>query len=291
MCIFSLQYATDITKSSTIIEEGPRVSCRGIFLSTWHNSTFIKIYKYYESIVNLFICLQICPICSSIVRIFYINFFSKVFMCSNTECLYPFEENFTVYSSDDDGLYGGEQFTPVSHKRSTRSHRSAKSTRSTGQGSRRTSTLGTNSNLSGSEWAEMSQAYDSDDNVSTTSSKMFSRKFSQRQMEKRVKQKEDEQLIKQNVEKIKECNKVLFDANDELGTIWNEKWITNLSSMQSSSGMKLVKEHELKKLKKTQKNICHTDVKIDIESKKDAMSSIVIEIDNVALDGKRIKKT
>ncbi|KAJ8723091.1 hypothetical protein PYW08_003003 [Mythimna loreyi] len=236
-------FAADIAKNTTIVEEGP----------------------------------SICPLCSSVVRLYYVDFFTKIFMCTNMECEYPFGNNYTIYTSDDDGAcqkYG------VDLSRIPR-RRYSKSAKSVPQGSIGTSTLGTNSNLSASEWAEINppnQTYDSDDNMSMTSSKMFTRKNNQSLITKKAKKQDDEKLIKENVEKIKECNKVLFDGED-YETIQNEKWIKNLSTMQSSSGMKLVKDTELQKLKKTEDNICHGELKIDIDTKKDSMSSIVIEID------------
>lgn len=250
--------STDIAKNSKIIEEGPSV----------------------------------CPLCRSVVRKYYINFHETIFMCSNYTCEYPFGEKFSVYSSDDEGSYSGNfDLTNMPRKRYTRSNRS---TRSGGISSRGTSTLGTNSNLSASEWAEMSratsQSYDSDDNSSLNSSK-FSRKTSPRLIEKRAKKQQEEQIIKQNVEKIKECNKALFETQEEFSTIRNEKWIRNLSTMQSSSGMRLVKENELHKLKSSE-DICHGELKIDIESKTDAMSSIVIEIGNMSpIPNKKFKES
>ncbi|KAJ8716872.1 hypothetical protein PYW07_003499 [Mythimna separata] len=241
-------YAADIAKNTTIVEEGP----------------------------------TICPLCSSVVRLYYVDFFTKIFMCTNMGCEYPFGNNYTIYTSDDEGacLRYGVDLSRVPRRRYT------KSSKSVAQSSIGTSTLGTNSNLSASEWAEMnppSQTYDSDDNMSITSSKILTRKASQRLMNKKAKKQEDEQHIKQNVEKIKECNKVLFDGGEDCETIENEKWIKNLSTMQSSSGKRLVKDHELQKLKKKEEdNICHGELKIDIDTKKDSMSSIVIEIGNVA---------
>lgn len=195
-------------------------------------------------------------------------------------CEYPFGNNFTIYTSDDERpllLYG------VDLTRLPRRH-NQKLAKSLGQGSIGTLTNATNSNLSSSEWGELnppSQTYDSDDNMSTTSSKIFSKKPGQRLMAKRAKKQEDEEDLKQKVEKIKECNKVLFDSGEEFETIRNAKWIQNLSTMQSSSGKRLVNDYELQKLKQAQDNICHGELKIDIDTKKDSMSSIVIEVGKV----------
>uniref|UniRef100_A0A2A4JHC7 Uncharacterized protein n=1 Tax=Heliothis virescens TaxID=7102 RepID=A0A2A4JHC7_HELVI len=231
--------AADIAKNSTIIEEGPRI----------------------------------CPLCNSIVRLFYIHYTSKILMCENMKCEYPFGDDFTIYESDDDGYFVSElELSNIKTKHSSRSDKSARQT------SRRASTQGTSSELSTTEWSEinrLNQAYDSDDSL--TSSNIFTKKSSQRRLEKRAKRQENEDKIKQNVEKIKELNRVLFSDEEELDTIRNEKWIKNLSSMQSATGMKLVKDQELQKLKKTERNPVG-ELKIDIEARQDSISSIKIEI-------------
>lgn len=208
-------------------------------------------------------------------------------MCTNLQCEYPFGEKFSVYTHVDGDYWLNPDWISVPRKRYTRSNRSE------GISSIGTSTLGTNSVLSASEWSDMSRAtsqgYDSDDNSSLNSMKVFTRKTSPRLREKRARQQEEDDDIKKNVEKIKECNQALFDTKEEFGTIRNEKWIQNLSTMHNSSGMRLVKENELQKLKNKQ-DICHGELKIDIEAKPDAMSSIVIEIGNITPVGNKIFK-
>ncbi|CAH0682930.1 unnamed protein product [Spodoptera exigua] len=229
----------DIAKNSTIVEEGPRI----------------------------------CPLCNALVRLYYVHYTAKLFMCENIECEYPFGGDFTVYSSDDDDFFMSE-FDSSSLKRK----RGSTATQSIAQTTTGTSTVGTSSELSTSEWSDINrinQAYDSDD--STTLSKIITKKSNKRKTDKNVKKQENEEMIKQNVEKIKELNKVLFDNDDDLEIIRNEKWIKNLSSMQSSTGAKLVTEQELLKLKKIEQKRVQ-ELKIDIEASTDSMSSIKIEI-------------
>ncbi|XP_021192620.2 uncharacterized protein LOC110377897 [Helicoverpa armigera] len=232
--------AADIAKNSTIIEEGPRI----------------------------------CPLCNSIVRLFYIHYTSKILMCENLKCEYPFGDDFTIYESDDDGYFLSElDLSSIKSKKGSQLGKGASRNRCT-------STQGTSSELSTAEWSEinrLNQAYDSDDSL--TSSKIFTKKSSQRRLEKRAKRQENEEKIKQNVEKIKELNKVLFSDEEKLNTIHNEKWLKNLSSMQSSSGVRLVNDQELQKLKKAER-VPVGELKIDIEARQDSMSLIKIEIGN-----------
>ncbi|XP_035450297.2 uncharacterized protein LOC118276180 [Spodoptera frugiperda] len=238
----------EIAQNSTILEEGPRI----------------------------------CPLCNAPVRLYYVHYTSKLFMCENIECEYPFGGDFTVYSSDDDDYFLSE-FDSASFKRK----RGSTATQSMTQTITGTSTVGTNSELSTSEWSDinrLNQAYDSDE--STTLSKIFTRKSNKRKTDRKAKKQENEQKIKENVEKIKELNKVLFEnEDDDIEIIRNEKWIKNLSTMQSSTGAKLVKEQELLKLKRLEQKRVQ-ELKIDIEASTDSMSCIKIEIGGLGTNSK-----
>lgn len=189
------------------------------------------------------------------------NLNEKILMCENTSCEFPFGYEDLMFRKEDNDLASDHEVSSIKTKRSQ-------------------SSQGTPSVGSAAEWSEIDKlnraCAESEDNYNQN---VYARKRNVHEMKTRAQTKENEEKIKQNVEQIKQLNKVLYDNGDEL-ELRNEKWIKNLFALQVSSGKRLVKEQELQKLKKIDPSVGMGELKIDIDSRKDSMSSIKIEISN-----------
>ncbi|CAG4993377.1 unnamed protein product [Colias eurytheme] len=194
---------------------------------------------------------RVCPLCSSPIKLFFINYNEKLLMCENTECEFPFgyeELQFVQVDSSDNetGSIKKRHFF-----------------------SSRTSTSG----VSVTDVDKLYKAYDSDDLSETSSIHMFSKpplKSYNR----------DHRKIEKDMEDLKQINKELAELNSETKitnkTIHNQKMIRNLYKLQEPSGVKLLKPQELQIIKKKEAAKLQ-DVKIDIDKGSD-ISIIKIEL-------------
>lgn len=209
-----------------------------------------------EATYNNFM-FQSCPICSSEIRFFFINFNEKMLMCENTQCDFPFGyENLQFLRIDAD--------EEMSEHLSVKTKPSAMSPPSC-------------SSLSAAAWSEidkMNRVYESED------SQIPESRYSLIPRSKRNRKPsltDSQSQIKKNVEDIKGLNMELQEMKGTRGVLSNEKWINKLKNLQDSSGVKLLRPQELKRVKKEMTN----ELKIDIDMDKvNNMSLIKIEIAN-----------
>ncbi|XP_026488528.1 uncharacterized protein LOC113395174 [Vanessa tameamea] len=199
---------------------------------------------------------RVCPLCSSEIRFFFINFNEKMLMCENIECEFPFgyeDLQFVRFENEED-------MSDVISIRTKRTH---------------ISPVATGSVISTASWSEIdkiNRVYDSED------SQLEQRSYDiQSQKEKRKNKKntkDSEFLIQKHVEDIKGLNMELMEISETNKIIKNERWIKNLMTLQGKSGVKLLKPEELKQVKKDNK-----DIKINIDTGNSSnISTIKIQI-------------
>ncbi|XP_047531368.1 uncharacterized protein LOC125067035 [Vanessa atalanta] len=199
---------------------------------------------------------RVCPLCSSEIRFFFINFNEKMLMCENIECEFPFgyeDLQFVRFENEED-------MSDVISIRTKRTH---------------ISPVATGSVISTASWSEIdkiNRVYDSED------SQLEQRSYdipSQKEKRKNKKNtKDSEFLIQKHVEDIKGLNMELMEISETNKIIKNERWIKNLMTLQGKSGVKLLKPEELKQVKKDNK-----DIKINIDTGNSSnISTIQIQI-------------
>ncbi|KAG6440851.1 uncharacterized protein LOC115441218 [Manduca sexta] len=198
-----------------------------------------------------------CPLCNSTVKLFYINFTEKIFMCENTDCEYPFgHEDIKFYKY-------GQDLQIADDVSSNKSRNTASVAAST---------------ISSSAWADieqMNKIYESEECQFDTKATESKEKNIKTKLEKEI-----EAQLSKNVANIKELTKELSETAAEKGhCIKNEKWLKNLMNKQTS-GMKLLRQGEITKLKKTELALGATELKIDIDPSKNNVSSITINLTN-----------
>ncbi|RVE41769.1 hypothetical protein evm_013585 [Chilo suppressalis] len=212
--------------------------------------------------------IRLCPLCASEVRLFFINFNEKVQMCENVECEYPFGHENIVYVKEDNEAQSDEEVASVRSR--------------TIRGSN--ATLSVVSTAAWSEIAKINRVFDAEDQLDSRSE---TREYHLHKLDDcKIKKEEDKQKkILQKVEEIKNLNKELNKPSDDLFVkpqIKNEKFIKHLMSMQTFSGVPLLKPEEMKLLDTKQPVIGTGELKIDINMGNDCkMSTVKIEIANL----------
>ncbi|XP_038213953.1 uncharacterized protein LOC119833828 [Zerene cesonia] len=198
---------------------------------------------------------RVCPLCSSPIKLFFINYNEKLLMCENTECEFPFgyeELQFVQVDSADNE-------TGAIKKRHNFFSQSRSST----------------SGISATDVDKLYRAYDSEDQSESTSINMFSKP------PLRSYNRESRRKMEKNVEDLKNLNLELVKVNSETKitnkTIQDQKLIRNLYNLQDISGVKLLKPQELEILKK-EAATKQQDVKIDIDKGSNDISIIKIEL-------------
>lgn len=205
---------------------------------------------------------QICPMCSSEIRFFFINFNEKMLMCENTECDFPFGyENLQFLRVDNDE----DMSDALSVRTKPISPRSPPS----------------NSIVSAGAWSEIdkiNRVYDSEDSQITETRQFTSLTGKTKRNRKLSFTKDSEIKIKKNVEDIKGLNMELQEITASSSILSNEKWINNLKNLQDQSGIQLLRPQELRRVQQEKK-----EVKIDIDTDKTSnMSSIKIQLANTS---------
>ncbi|XP_045769910.1 uncharacterized protein LOC123870593 isoform X2 [Maniola jurtina] len=201
---------------------------------------------------------RICPLCSSEIRLFFINYHEKLLMCENTECEFPFgceDLKFVRYDNVDD------ECDIVSEP--SQSGQSLLS-----------------SDFSTSGWSDIdkyiricnSEKGPGELNKFEVSSKELKNKKNKNKFSIIEKEKQ----MQKNIKDLKSLSMELSDMSKSRVTITNKKWINNLMHLQDRSGLKLLEPLENKKcIKKEVKN----ELKIDIEpGSSGSASAIKIEI-------------
>lgn len=207
--------------------------------------------------------LQVCPLCDSLVKMFYINFNEKLLMCENVECEFPFGCEELKFLQIENNTFPQDEIYS--------NNRIAQDTASVA-----------GSVVSSAAWADidrMNKAYDSEDSQCDARSV---NKQNELRLKKAQKEKENDQQLIRNVENIKELSLALFNDNGDQkpALINNEKWIKNLQNFQALSGVQLLREEEMETLRKKEPDIGLGELKIDIDPSKESISSIKIEITN-----------
>ncbi|XP_075975500.1 uncharacterized protein LOC142976140 isoform X2 [Anticarsia gemmatalis] len=204
-----------------------------------------------------------CPACNSALKLFFINMGEKLLMCENLTCAFPFGcTNLQLYKIDPETAH--EEIASI---------RSIISPGSVTSGS----TISTN------EWSEldkMNKAMADIDEGTYSPVPTLVEQMDDKDVERITKEKEREEVIRKDIERIKELNKKLFQP-DEPDSISNNKWLEDIVKMQGNSGVQLLKEHELKRCKKAVPNIGLGELKIDIDTATNAMPKIQIAVTNV----------
>lgn len=199
--------------------------------------------------------VRACPICSSEIRFFFINFNEKMLMCENTQCDFPFGyENLQFLRIDTEEAMS--ELVSVKTKPSATSPPSC-------------------SSLSAAAWSEIdkiNRVYESEDSQIPESRYSLVPR-SQRYIKNSIT--DSDLQIKKNVEDIKNLNMELHQIKGPHDILSNEKWINKLKTLQDSSGVKLLRPQELKRVEKEKTN----ELKIDIDmDKANNMSLINIKI-------------
>ncbi|KAJ0183534.1 hypothetical protein K1T71_001510 [Dendrolimus kikuchii] len=217
---------SDIAQSSTIIEEGPRV----------------------------------CPDCSSVIRLYFINFHEQVQMCENVKCDFPFSQKdiqfvkYNVNIPEDDDMSG-----------ITQTH----------------SVTGSMSVVSTAAWAEIDKI-NNESEESQFDSAHFSDRDGKIQLLKQEKTAEKNSM--KFVQSIRNMNRELNSSvNKDLATrIQDKKLINQLRDLQYKFGSKWLKDDELVRVNKKEPVIGLGELKIDIGGPTDILPTITIEINNEA---------
>ncbi|CAH0719781.1 unnamed protein product, partial [Brenthis ino] len=204
--------------------------------------------------------LRICPLCSSEIRFFFINFNEKMLMCENTECDFPFGyENLQFLRVDND-----EEISDMQSVRTKpTSPRSPPS----------------NSIVSAGAWSEIdkiNKVYDSEE-IQLAETRQFTSLTGKAKLNRKLSFTKDSEIkIKKNVEDIKGLNMELQEITASSSILSNEKWINNLKNLQDTSGIQLLRPQELRRVQQETK-----EVKININTDLgNNMSSIKIQIAN-----------
>ncbi|CAH2047690.1 unnamed protein product, partial [Iphiclides podalirius] len=206
--------------------------------------------------------LRICPLCHSVVRLFFINLDEKMLMCENTKCEFPFgyeELQFVKEDSEIDSDMGVLSFT--------RNDRGSTST----------------SIISTAAWAEidkMNSVCESEERQLSSFSDLLKLKSTNKELERQI---NNDLEIQRNVEHLKGLTRELNFIEQETSeseVIKNGKWIKNLLNLQGQSGMQLLKQQEIDQLRREEPIFGGGELKIDIDTNRNDISSINIQITN-----------
>ncbi|XP_026744538.1 uncharacterized protein LOC113505880 isoform X2 [Trichoplusia ni] len=220
-----------------------------------------------------YVCV-ICPMCSSVVKSFFVNYNEKTVICENLDCAYPFMMDM-IYVKEDNELATSEEVA---------SYRSRPSGWS----------QGTVSIMSAAEWSDidkLNQTFEADENFLSQHNPKKLSHADNAALENRVKIKENEEQIRENVEKIKQLNKRLFGGNNDHDCIRNEKWIKNFYRIQETKGVQLLKQQELAKLKLDEEEASRevqihidpgTSIHIEIKDKNDNNEPMEVDGNNTS---------
>ncbi|CAK1585751.1 unnamed protein product [Parnassius mnemosyne] len=213
--------------------------------------------------------LRICPLCNSCVKFFFINMNEKMLMCENTTCEFPFGHEELQFVKEDNEILGDMEVISLSRL---------------GKGS----TSASASIVSTTAWSEIdkiNRVFDSEDSqfeIAGNSVKQYGNKKKDKARKNLV---NDMQILK-NVKDLKGLTRELNDIDETKEIIKNEKWIKNLLNLQGLSGVQLLQQQEMEQLKKTEPIFGGGELKIDIDTNQNNMSSIKIEITNTNDDNR-----
>lgn len=206
-----------------------------------------------------------CPLCNCQIKLYFINFTEKFLMCENDDCEFPFGHEDLQFVKLGNNYNGDDDLSSV-FSRSTRASSVACSS--------------VVSNIAWGEIEKMNRIYESEDSQLETRL-LNSSADRDHVLMKSQKDKENDEELKKNIQNITQLTKELREAesNGPL-RLQNQKWIQNLMRVQELSGVKLLQEEEIERLKKKEPELGLGELTIDLASKEDEMSCIKIKIAN-----------
>ncbi|CAG5054593.1 unnamed protein product [Parnassius apollo] len=205
--------------------------------------------------------LRICPLCNSCVKLFFINWNEKLLMCENTTCEFPFGHEELQFVKEDNEMDSDMEVISLSRL---------------GKGSTSASIVST---TAWSEIDKINRVYESEDSQFEIKSNCVKQYENKKKNKARNNLVNDSQILK-NVKDLKGLTRELKGIDDTQEIIKNEKWIKNLMNLQGLSGVQLLQQQEMEQLKKMEPSFGAGELKIDIDTNKNNMSSIKIEITN-----------
>ncbi|KAL0830866.1 hypothetical protein ABMA28_002972 [Loxostege sticticalis] len=204
--------------------------------------------------------IKLCPLCTSEVRLFFINFNEKVLMCENVECDYPFGHEEITYVKEDQDIQSYEEVASIKQTHSP---------------------TVTHSMISTAAWSDLAKI------TRVNESEELEHRPETREYYKH-KAKSPKNVVKKDevqpnlVKEIKALHEKDVELSKDNDYIKNEKWVQKLMKLQKSSGINLLKEEEIIMFKKSKPEIGLGELKIDIGTGAETnMSTIKIEIANV----------
>ncbi|XP_063534601.1 uncharacterized protein LOC134744641 [Cydia strobilella] len=178
-----------------------------------------------------------CPECKSAVRCYFINFNEKVVICENTTCTWPFGYEEPKRMKHDEALTVDEEVESL-----------------------KVMTYGpippSGSIISTMAWSEIDRSnkgLDSEEPGSTPIHQSDAARDAK--LQEVLKQKEADLQTKKNLQDIKKLNVQLqktYEDEDQISCIRNEKWIKHLNTLQSMSGIQLLRKEEMALLKENE---------------------------------------
>ncbi|XP_060801541.1 uncharacterized protein LOC106140838 isoform X2 [Amyelois transitella] len=200
----------------------------------------------------------VCPLCQSEIKLFFINLNEKLLMCENVECEYPFGYEDLQFFKENKNAESVDELCSIRSKPTITDNTSM-----------------TCSVVSATAWLEidrMNTVFESEDSQSEYIPKTNKSKSNE-------KQKEKEEKVLNNVECIKGLNKQLKEINgSHKRKIANKKYIKNLMTLQTMTGVEMLQPEEINILNKDKINEA-TDFKIDVNmNAENSVSSIKIEL-------------
>lgn len=168
-------------------------------------------------------------------------------MCGNIQCAYPFGvTDYHIYK-----IECNEEFVKTDCSSSVMS-------------------MTTGSTISNSDWSEMDRIMHTDNSLNSTPLPLIEKLQEMQKIEELKQSSKEEAIIKRNVRRIKQLTKQLF-RYEELDSISNDQWIKQLAQMQERSGVQVLKEEELKKVKKLS-DLGLGELKLNIDSTANGIS-------------------
>ncbi|CAK1555056.1 unnamed protein product [Leptosia nina] len=200
---------------------------------------------------------RVCPLCSSEIKLFFINFNEKLLMCENTECEFPFG-------------YQHLQFVQVNTDNEMRSIRVCHNF----------SSPSTVSAVSMSDVDRLYRACDTEDNMSDNSSVICTSIPS-------TSTKQTDTLKDMAPLKNIHSELVRIKSQMKIKSLTDKNLIRNLYKLQDGSGIQLLKPEELVTLKMSEVS-SRPEVKIDIDKDENDISVIKIALARTEIpqDGK-----
>ncbi|XP_028171437.1 uncharacterized protein LOC114360821 [Ostrinia furnacalis] len=207
--------------------------------------------------------VEVCPLCGSVVRYYFIHFNYKILMCGNAACEYPFTNSDVVFTKEDPNKEYDQVVDRIK---------------------RPVSPSATQSTVSSEDWSEIERlaGYSkAEEQLAIQPAEAQEKKpaKAKKTPEEVAEEVAEDETTKQLVEELRKVYTKDAKPTEKDGIIKNEKWLKNLMDMQETSGRKLVKDEEMKILQESKQQITGLgEVMVDINMGASS-SKAVIKID------------